>query len=33
MKLSIRSLFLLILLAALGASGARWWLRVSEERR
>src|SRR5688572_32778426 len=33
MKFSIRSLFLLILLAAIGASGARWWLRVSEERR
>jgi hypothetical protein len=33
MKFSIRSLFLLMLLAAVGASGARWWLRVSEERR
>jgi hypothetical protein len=33
LKFSIRSLFLLVMLVALGASGARWWLRVSEEQR
>jgi hypothetical protein len=32
-RFSIRSLLLMIFVAAVGASGARWWLRVSEERR
>jgi hypothetical protein len=32
-KFSIRSLLLLVLLAAVGLSGLRWWLLVSEERR
>lgn len=33
MRFSSRSLLLLVLLAAVGTAGLRWWLGVSEERR